>query len=103
MKLGKGVVINMSCDNDIRMVRFFKRVANENHIPFQLCTNLAATGGTDTAAVQLTGKGVCTISLSIPCRYMHTPVEVCDTRDVQSAIELIVAAVSSLESLLSLE
>ena len=48
-----------------------------------------ATGGTNTSRLQLVREGVRTISLGIPCRYMHTPVEMCDMRDVDAAIKLI--------------
>lgn len=96
--LGEGVVINHSCDNNKEFTDFLLSVARGKEIPHQLYTNLAPTGGTDTANIQISGKGVKTALLSIPCRYMHTPVEVCDLRDVESAVALIVAAAEGLSS-----
>lgn len=96
MHLGKGVVINHSCDNNKEFTELLVSVARRKGIPHQLYTNLAPTGGTDTASIQISGKGVKTALLSIPCRYMHTPVEVCDLMDVESAVALIVAAAEEL-------
>jgi len=45
----------------------------------------------------MTGSGVATALISIPNRYMHTPVEICDIRDIESAIKLIVETVASLK------
>lgn len=97
MELGKGVVINYSCDNNPELVKRAKNIAEENNIPHQLYTYPSPTGGTDTAAIQLAGKGVKTMLLSIPCRYMHTPVEMCDMRDVENAIRLITEIVTNLK------
>jgi len=89
--LGKGPVVNMNCDNNPELVELIVKTAETNSIPYQKYTNLAATGGSDAAVIQLSGKGVKTALISIPCRYMHTPVEVCDLRDAQSAVELLIA------------
>ena len=48
-----------------------------------------STGGTDTAAIQMQRAGIATALFSIPNRYMHTPVEVCDLRDAYAASQLI--------------
>jgi endoglucanase len=39
--------------------------------------------------IQLSGEGVKTAVVSIPCRYMHTPHELCSEDDVESAIRII--------------
>jgi len=94
--LGKGPVINMNCDNNPELVELIVDAAKSKNIPYQLYTNLAATGGSDAAAIQIVGRGVKTALISIPCRYMHTPVEVCDIRDAMSAIELLVTVLKRL-------
>ena len=45
--------------------------------------------GTDANVIQLSGEGVKTAVVSIPCRYMHTPHEVCSKNDIDSAIKMI--------------
>lgn len=51
-----------------------------------------AAGGftyTDGDKVHFSGEGVPMVLVSIPLRYMHTPAEVADTKDVEGCIELI--------------
>ncbi len=90
IQLGSGVVIPRNADADIQLSRELERIAKEHGIPYQVSARRKATGGTNTSRIQLAREGVRTISLGIPCRYMHTPVEVCDLRDVEAAIDLIV-------------
>lgn len=52
--------------------------------------------GTDADAIQISKAGVATGLVSIPLRYMHSPVEVVDLGDVEAAIELIVAFAGAL-------
>ena len=52
-------------------------------------------GGTDAGAIHLTRSGVCTGGISIPCRYVHTPVEMVDLRDVAACVKLLCAFVES--------
>ena len=46
-------------------------------------------GGTDGAAMQLTRGGVPAGVISIPCRYVHTPVETVQISDVEGAVRLL--------------
>lgn len=46
-------------------------------------------GGTDTAALQRTGRGVPAGAVSIPTRYIHTPNEMCAAKDVEHAALLL--------------
>ena len=57
-------------------------------MPFQL--EVMDVGGTDARAIQLTRAGVPSGCLSIPCRYVHSPSEMVDYRDVQGAVGLLV-------------
>jgi putative aminopeptidase FrvX len=53
---------------------------------------------TDADAVYLSRVGVATGLVSIPLRYMHTPVEVVDLDDVENVVRLLVAFARRLES-----
>jgi endoglucanase len=44
--------------------------------------------------MQLARGGVATALVSIPLRYMHTPVEVLDWRDLEGAVALLAALCS---------
>ena len=52
--------------------------------------------GTDADAYQISRAGIPTGLVSIPLRYMHSPVELVDLRDVEATIELLVAFATSL-------
>ena len=66
-----------------------QEIANNHNICIQLSARPHSTGGTNASRIQLSRQGIMTLSLGIPCRYMHTPVEVCDMRDVDACINLI--------------
>lgn len=91
--LGGGPVVNCHTDCSREMVRTVRKVAEAEGLKIQLNANSIPTGGTDTAPIQVSGKGVKTLLISIPNRYMHTQVEMCDLRDVEGAIDLIVKTV----------
>ena len=87
--LGKGVVIHRSIDNTSSITSLVEKIAKENNIKYQVSARTVAVGGTNAVVLQQTKDGIMTISLGIPCRYMHTPVELCDLDDIESAIELL--------------
>jgi endoglucanase len=51
---------------------------------------------TDADAYQVSRAGIPTGLVSIPLRYMHSPVELVDLRDVEATIELLVAFATAL-------
>ncbi len=96
VSLGKGVVISYCLDSDISIAEEMIKIAEEKGIPFQLSARPQATGGTNASRVRFISSGIRTILLGIPCRYMHTPVEMCDLRDVEAAIRLIIEYIKNL-------
>lgn len=96
VRLGKGVVITKHLDSNRQMSDLAEAVALQHKIPFQISANNSATGGTNASKIQLSNRGVRSLLLSIPNRYMHTPAEVCDLRDVESAIDLVVELIVEL-------
>lgn len=93
VSLGNGPVVNCHTDCNREMVKVARKVAAQTGADIQLNANYNSTGGTDTASIQVSHKGVKTLLISIPNRYMHTQVEMCDLRDVEGAIDLIVNTV----------
>ncbi len=69
------------------LVRSTRDVAAAAGIPLQR----NATGGllTDLSYVQLVGRGVAPLELSFPARYTHSPVELCDLRDLEGLSDLL--------------
>ena len=64
-------------------------------IPYQL--EVSDGGTTDGTSIHLAKEGIPTGVLSVPTRYIHTPVSVASFDDIESTIELIVAAINDLE------
>ena len=92
--LGKGIILSKSCDNNIVLGEILRKTAKDKSIAIQESTAHRATGGTDTAAIQMTRAGVATALLSVPNRYMHSQVEMCDLRDAEAAIELLTETIA---------
>jgi endoglucanase len=65
------------------------QLAEENSIPYQM--EVLERGGTDAGAIHLTKAGVPSGAISIPTRYVHSPSEMVDIRDVQACVDLVVA------------
>ena len=94
--LGKGPAIKVRDSSllaDPRVVNWMVEGARRLKIPFQY--EILEAGGTDAQAIQLTRMGVPAGCISIPCRYVHSPSEMVDYRDVQQAVQLIVELVSN--------
>lgn len=94
IKLGGGAVIQYGPDKSERLNRLLSMTAEFNDIPFQ--RNASWAGGTNTNAIQLHSADCETTLISIPNRNMHTPIEVCDWRDVQSIIDLVSTTIRTL-------
>lgn len=88
-----GVMVASAPILDNGMIRKLREAAARENIPYQM-EALGGATGTDTDAVAVAGAGVKCALLSVPLRYMHTPAEVIDPRDVEAASTLITAYVS---------
>lgn len=91
IKLGHGGAIAYGPDSNRRMTDMVKEVCKNNQIPFQeFCV---PSGCTDTVHIKQSSTDCDTLLLSIPNRNMHTQVEVCDYRDLESLVQMTVAMV----------
>ena len=95
--LGGGPIICKNADINPVLLRYLLNAAKKSKIPVQIECGHRASGGTDTATIQLSRAGVATALVSIPNRYMHTPVEICDLRDAENAAKLIAETILSLK------
>ncbi|MBR7181504.1 MAG: M20/M25/M40 family metallo-hydrolase [Clostridia bacterium] len=92
VKLGKGVAVKVKDSSVIcnqELVSELLELAKEKKIAAQ--TEILTFGGTDTSAVQMTGYGCRAGALSLPCRYIHSGVEMVDMADLEAAVALTVA------------
>ncbi len=93
VSLGKGPVIARGPNINPVLFDLLIKTAEEENIPCQIMGIPRATG-TDANVMQLVHGGVATALLSIPLRYMHTPVEVLDWADLAGAVKLLSALCS---------
>ena len=86
--LGNGPVIGKGPNMNMRLVDQLLDVAQANEIPYQLAAENRITG-TDAAVIQVSRSGIATGLISIPNRYMHTPVEIVSWKDMNAAADLL--------------
>lgn len=88
IRLGAGCVIPFGAEMTPSIQDKLRQIAKENQISYQVEV-CPMRSGTDIHSVQVVRGGCATGLVSIPCRYMHTPVEVVSIFDVQSTTELL--------------
>ena len=89
-ELGKGVAIKIMDGHSIshpKLVDHLRTIAGREGIPHQM--EILPAGGTDAGGVQRLHGGIPAVTLSIPCRYVHTPNEMVNEADVEAAITLL--------------
>ena len=94
-KLGKGPVLHRGPNITPLLAKLMEETARKSKIPFQITAEPAATG-TDANAIQVNKSGVAAALVSIPNRYMHTPVEMVSLEDIDNTSKLIADVVSRL-------
>jgi endoglucanase len=88
VRLGRGPVIHRGPNMSHKVVERLIQAADANNIAYQLAASAKATG-TDANAIQVNRAGVATGLISIPNRYMHSPVEMISLDDIDRAADLL--------------
>jgi putative aminopeptidase FrvX len=94
-RLGEGAAIKVRDRRtltDPRILGLLEARAQAAGIAYQ--REVRRGGGTDAAGIQMSRAGVPTGCVSIPARYLHTPSEMVDMRDVQAAVALLLEVLS---------
>ena len=94
-KLGGGPVIGVGPNCARPLSERLKALARAGELPFQLEV-MSGSSGTNAWPIQVSREGVATAVLSIPERYMHTPVEVVHRKDLEDTAKLLAAFVEGL-------
>jgi endoglucanase len=76
--------------------------AEAQEVPFTV-ESLGRATGTDADAIHLSRAGVPTGLVSVPCRYMHSPVELASLADIEGAARLLAAFATRLKPDFSFE
>ncbi len=100
--LGSGAVIARGSILHPRVSELLQEAATAESIPFTIEASGRNTG-TDADAIHLSRTGVPTALVSIPLRYMHSPVEVVQLDDVEACARLIAAFAQRLPADISFE
>jgi endoglucanase len=86
--LGKGPTLGWGANIHPGLHRAFKELAERLEIPYK--TELMPTySGTEAEVMQIVAEGIPTMVLSIPLRYMHSPVEMVSLKDIARAGRLL--------------
>lgn len=94
--LGKGVTLDWGPNVHPRLFETFKAKAEELDLAVHIAVH-PQYSGTDAMGMQVVAEGIPTMVLSIPLRYMHTPVEVVSVKDVARTGRLMAAVIAGLE------
>jgi len=91
-RLGGGPVIGVGPNCARGLSDRLKALAKQEGIPFQVEV-MAGSSGTNAWPIQVSREGVATAVLSVPLRYMHTPVETVCREDLEQTARLLAAFV----------
>ena len=99
LAIGKGPSITVSDAEGVGIVvaesvlDWMKETANKAKIPYQL--SVTEGGLTDAAIINMTKHGIPSGGICVATRYIHSPVEVLDLKDLEQCAKLIVECVKS--------
>lgn len=92
-EIGKGPMIGISPILDKAISKKLIQTAENNSIPYQLEVMGGGHTGTNADVISISQCGIKTSLISIPEKYMHSPIEVVDITDVENTAKLIAAYV----------
>ncbi len=95
--LGKGPALGIGPNFHPKLVERLRKVAKSQEIDYHI-DPIPGRSGTDAWAIQVAHEGVPTALIGPPVRYMHQPVELLDTQDVERAGRWLAAFVIGLEA-----
>lgn len=75
--------------------KWLSEKAEAEGIPYQMSYQL---GGTDASAMAQTKSGIPAITVGVPRRYSHSPVELFDLKDMENLVNILIASLEALEA-----
>lgn len=95
--LGKGITLGWGPTIHPKLYETFKELAEKLEIPYKM-EAMPRYSGTDADRLQTVAEGIPTMVISIPLRYMHTPVEIVAKKDIQRTARLLAEFAATLDS-----
>ena len=96
IKIGKGPAITHGGPNHAEVVARLEKIAGEEEIPLQH-EAISSSSGTDTDVIFWTRGGIPSALISLPNRYMHSPVELVSLKDLEQIPQLLAGFVQSVK------
>jgi endoglucanase len=93
-EIGKGPMIGISPILDNKISKSLVSTAKKFDIPYQIEVMGDGHTGTNADVISISQSGVKTALISIPEKYMHSPIEIVDVSDIENVSKLIVAYIS---------
>ncbi|TQS75271.1 M42 family peptidase [Ornithinibacillus gellani] len=95
IKLENGPVLAKGAPINRKINQLLEKTAAglDMHVQYELTPRMT---GTDADKMRLTGQGVPVALVSLPLRYMHSPVETVSFKDIDEEIELLTSMIASL-------
>ena len=87
-KLGKGPAIGKGPNLHRGLTDRLIKISKDEGIPYQIDIEPGNTG-TEAWGIQVSRSGIPTVLISVPLRYMHTPVETLQIQDIENAGRLV--------------
>ena len=92
--VGKGPLIARGPNVNPVVFEHLIAAAESASIPYQI-EPVPGNSGTDSWAIQVAHQGVATGMVSVPVRYMHSPIEVLSSADLDRTVALLVAFIDA--------
>ena len=95
-KLGSGAAIKIMDNSFIAhpaIISALCETAEKEEILYQ--RDIITIGGTDGGSIHMSKSGIPTGGISVPTRYIHSPCEMCDMKDAESAAKLLICALET--------
>ena len=92
--LGNGPAVGIGPNINRAMAAELQALCKEEKIPFQL-EIMSGNTGTNAWGMQVAREGYATAMVSLPLKYMHTPVEVVGREDMENTARLLAAYAAS--------
>lgn len=96
--LGKGPALSLmdgSTLYQLEDIRFVEETAKKYNIPLQYRKSNA--GSTDAGFINTRKEGSRVVTLSTPCRYIHSPISVCSKDDYNNVVKLVKAIIEEIK------
>lgn len=93
--LGAGPALSLGSPVNSRLNQMIENAAGKAKIPLQLELTPSRTC-TDADKIMFTGRGVPVALLSLPVRYMHSPIEMASLKDIDAIVDVLAAFIETL-------